>query len=386
MKIQDLTSQLKYKLQGLEKRTHVRSNASIVQINGNLYGLTYRLFVPEKNLKPSNVPIPWRAQWQNLGDTTVLCIVKRYANGNFKVLSELPISRPDFNQAIVDTRIFKNPSGNLAISFNTWTKNPKGSMRAELTRTCKGTWNCTYVAKADIEIYENHASMTKVQYPCLNMKQVLPKGNRCYDGQREEKNWVWWNAPKSKQEHISYFVEPHIVFAKDPVNNTCKLVADTSGGHLMKIRSVYPSMNFLLGTPPIKYTTGEYIAVGHMKYNYKKIDVLNDATLKNKVLHFNKSCDEKNPGALIYMMFFYTFSAKAPYEIKRVGHCFVPPKHGKYLLPFPMGITPSADKYVISYGEADTRVRLLTVSKNEIEKMLMPYDKLDPATYKFMVL
>jgi predicted GH43/DUF377 family glycosyl hydrolase len=58
------------------------------------------------------------------------------------------------------------------------------------------------------------------------------------------------------------------------------------------------------------------------------------------------------------------------------------------MLPFPMGLTTSNDsgKYIVSYGEADRYVKLLTLTKNEIEKMLMDYNNLDVNKYKFMVL
>ena len=146
-------------------------------------------------------------------------------------------------------------------------------------------------------------------------------------------------------------------------------------------------MNFLLGTPPIKFNSEEYIAVGHMKYNYVKTKVLDDRLLRNKILHFNKACNPNKPGNLIYMMFFYTFSTKSPYEIKRIGHCFIPKDHGMYMLPFPMGIANAHNNkdIIVSYGEADRYVKIMTMKRTEIEKMLMDYESLDAEKYKFIV-
>ena len=86
-------------------------------------------------------------------------------------------------------------------------------------------------------------------------------------------------------------------------------------------------------------------------------------------------------------MYFYTFSTEYPYNILRVSHAFIPPTHGKYLLAFPMGIAPvNGNKFAVSYGEADKFVKIMTISTNEIEKMMLNYLTLDPIKYKFKVL
>ena len=120
--------------------------------------------------------------------------------------------------------------------------------------------------------------------------------------------------------------------------------------------------------PPISFNDNEFIAVGHIKYNYNK-DVILDKSkfLKNKVLHFDKSC-WSNPSNLIYMMYFYTFSKKFPFNITKISHAFIPDK-SFYLLAFPMGITKmhNSNDFVISYGEGDCHVKLLHMSFLEIK-------------------
>ena len=382
MLIQDLTKDLKIVHSGFRSYPHVRSNASIVHVKGDTYLLTYRLFIPERKLKTNDVPIPWKSKWQNNDDTTVVCILMRKGT-TFQVLHEHILYS---NQTIVDTRIFKNAKDKLALSFNTWTMFPSGYMSSEIAKACVRTWDCTYVAKCDLSIKHGNFTLSEFEYPCLNLPSVLPKSSRCYEGQREEKNWAWWFTRRN-EEMISYFVEPHIVFKKHKSANKCVKVAETSKNVLKKIKQIHPSLNFLLGTPPIVYNKHEYIAVGHVKYNYKKTAVLPKEMLNNKVLHFNKACNPDKPGHLVYMMYFYTFSAKYPYDIKRVGNAFVPPTSGKYLLPFPMGIANvGKTKYVVSYGEADKRVKLLTLTTGEIEAMLHDYETLTPEKYLFQVL
>jgi len=389
MKTQLLNNQLLLTITEFQKFNHVRFNPSIVHIQDNEYLLCYRLFIPYENLKKSKIPIPWKSKWQNNVDTTVLCKIQLIKNGKFKVLSEdLLQTEPEmYNNRILDTRIFKDINNNVSLSFNTWTTNPKGQIRAELKKQCVGNWSCTYIAKSKLTIKHNKIKLSSFKYPCLNLRSVLPLSNRCHIGQREEKNWVFWYT-KNNNEMISYFVEPHIVFQTNKKDNRCKSIAQTSNGNLSKIKALYGNMNFLLGTPPILYNKNEYIAVGHMKYNYKKSQILKESNLKNKVLHFNKACDPKKPGNLIYMMYFYTFSTTFPYEIKRIGHSFIPKGHGKYLLTFPMGIAnhTNKSKYVLSYGEADQYIKLLTISKKEIENMLLDYNTLRPEEYEFRVL
>ena len=384
MKVQNLTHDFDIKNPNFLLYPHVRSNASIVHHKGNIYYLVYRLFIPISRTKISNVPIPWKVKWQNSEDTTVFCVLRRNADGQFKLVSEQIIHSDDSVNGIVDSRIYKTNDG-YNLSFNTWTQNPKGSIRNDLKKACKGNWNCTYVANAPFKVKD--ASIGSLSFPCLNLDTVMPQSNRCHPGQREEKNWVWWTSSKG-HEMISYFVEPHIVFQKSKNDNTCKLIAQSNGGHLAKIKALYPSMNFLLGAPPIKLNRNEFISVGHVKYNYKKTSAINQKSLVDKVLHFNKACDPKKPGSLIYMMFIYTFDSKPPFALKRISNAFIPPDHGKYLLPFPMGIAPkhNHDGFVISYGEADSFVKLLSITSNELSHMLMDINTLKPEKYKFTVL
>ena len=383
MKVQDLSSQFKLLVPHLKSWPHVRSNASIVHHKDNVYFLVYRLFIPDKKVKVNDVPIPWKAKWSNQLDTTVLCELHRI-NGSFKLISERIVnSKTDKDKSIVDSRIF-NVGNKIGMSFNTWTQYPTGVMKEELKKGCLGSWDCTYVAKSTLNT--TTGTIGKMTFPCLNLKEVLPRSNRCHSGQREEKNWTWWTSP-SGEELISYFVEPHIVFKKSKSNNTCKVIANTNGGYLKKIKQLYPSLNFLLGTPPIRYNKDEFIAVGHVKYNYKQVTALNERHLSNKVLHFNKACNPKKPGSLIYMMFIYTFESKPPYALKRISNAFIPPSHGKYLLPFPMGIAPlnKGNGFVISYGEADRYIKLLNLTHKEVEKSLKDITTLNPEKYKFIV-
>ena len=383
MKVQNLTSDLNYVHKEYKTYPHVRFNPSIVHFTGNIYFMCYRLFIPYNKLKTTNVPSQWRLKWSSKLDTTIFCILK-YTNKRFQVLKEYDLNAENprnVDNPFVDTRIVKSLNDEYILTFNTWTKSPTAKVHSQM-KDCIGTYDCTYIAKANLILKDDEFMLSKFKYPCLNLNIVMPKSNRCFEGQREEKNWVMWYD--GNRENMSYFVEPHIVFKVNKNNNQCKIVGNTSSGSFKKISMLYKSARFLLGTPPIIYNDDEYIAVGHFKYNYKKTTILKKSDLKDKILHFNKSCSD-NPGHLIYMMYFYTFSKKAPYEITRVSHAFIPSEAKKYLLTFPMGITKLEEsKFVISYGEGDVLVKLLTMNRKEIESLLMDYKTLDPTKFKFM--
>ena len=380
MKIEDITKQLKYKVKEYDHFPHVRFNPSILHNKNNEYYICYRLFIPYFRLKNDENPITWKAKWYSNIDTTILAKLK-YNNGKFTVVEEYeltPSNKQNKNQTFVDSRLVKDKNDKTYITFNTWTQNVDKRVH-EGMKECLNSYKCTYIAKSKLNITSN--KLSKFSYPCLNLEMVMPQSNRCFEGQREEKNWVWWYDEKNR-ENISYFVEPHIVFQSN--SGICKIVGNTTTGNLKKLSTKYPGLKFMLGTPPISYNETEYIAVGHAKYNYKKTDILEKSKLKNKILHFNKSCG--NPSNLIYMMYFYTFSKKSPYNITRISHSFIPKNSGKYLLTFPMGIVQLSDnKFVVSYGEADKYVKLMHITRSNINAMLNDYSNLNTEKYKFLV-
>ena len=381
MKIQNITRQLKYTVQEFKTYPHVRFNPCILHIKNNDYFMCYRLFIPYFKLKNDKNPITWKSKWYANVDTTIMVKLK-YINGKFVVLDEYeltPVNSLNEYQTIVDSRLVKDKKNSLFLTFNTWTQDTNTAVHKGM-KDCINTYNCTYIAKSKLNIKSK--KLYKFSYPCLNLDIVMPESNRCHKGQREEKNWVWWYDHNNK-ENISYFVEPHIVFQSNP-SGKCKIVGNTTTGNLKKLSIKYPGLQFMLGTPPISYSDTEYIAVGHAKYNYKKTDILKKSNLKDKILHFNKTCG--NPINLIYMMYFYTFSKKPPYNITRISHAFIPKSHGDYLLAFPMGITNiNYNKFVISYGEADKFVKLMDIPRSNIEKILMEYSTLSPEKYKFLL-
>jgi predicted GH43/DUF377 family glycosyl hydrolase len=133
------------------------------------------------------------------------------------------------------------------------------------------------------------------------------------------------------------------------------------------IKTYNNSIYFSLSTPPIKFNNNN-LAVGHVKIEYKKIY---PNTFFN---NFMKTLDFKNikkHGKYIYFMFLFEYDDK--YNILRMSNFFVPTinnNHLPYYLVFPVGLVEYNNNYLISYGEGDTKCKILTLSKEYITKLL----------------
>jgi len=46
----------------------------------------------------------------------------------------------------------------------------------------------------------------------------------------------------------------------------------------------------------------------------------------------------------------------------------------------------SLDKYIVSYGEGDERAKLMYISSDEINRLLIPAENIKPENYDFFVL
>ena len=385
MKIQDVTNELTYRAH--PTKCNVRFNPSIVHHKKNIFYMVYRLFVPKGNPRNNGIPIPWKTKWKSETQHTVFTVLK-LINGKFKVISETPVVSPDDYQ-IEDARIFKR-TGRCYLSFNTWSWNMKGWTRktanSNTFNRCNSSYSCTYMAKSLLSIKANEVRLKNITFPCLNSSRMLPALKRCYDDQCEEKNWLWFHN-KDNDRLMVYWFEPHTIFKEN--KNKCYIHSETHPKNSTygekALKKVWPTLAFRLSAAPISYNKTEYLAMGHIKYQYLKDTIIPKHILKKKILHFDISCPHKRATKLVYMMFFYTFSKSKPHRVKRVSHAFVP-EDNKYLLPFPMSIANNTcNSFIISYGEGDKLCKMLTMSRSEIESLLIKYEDVNPQNYKFIV-
>ena len=119
---------------------------------------------------------------------------------------------------------------------------------------------------------------------------------------------------------------------------------------------------FSLSTPALPFTNDLYIGVGHVKIIG---DHLNEAEDLPAVTfyHQNSSMIRHPAHNTFYLMYFYTFNPST-LDIVKVSYSFLPP-NVEYGVVFPCGLTLfSSDTYLISYGEADMKMKILAITRN----------------------
>lgn len=442
MRVHDLTHDLTFDPYENSKKgksgTVIRSNASIARVGKNTYVMVYRMFVPKDSDKRTATPMQWRFAWRGKWSGTIYCMLKRdRQTGALRVLKNSEkVVRIGKARASAgeDMRVFRisgddkhgKLDGNLkqkqlGLSYNVWPsgadvlKHAGKGMRDDIRESCAvdEPEGCTFIAYSPAKLVHEESGRFKLDvskkvYPCLNVdkdlpvpwKRIMAKGNRCFEGQREEKNWVWWEYDNGEEKRmmLSYFLYPHVVLSQNDDGRCSALPASPhSIDFFAEIQKKYKTLRFLLGTPPIKFRkegakkAEEYLAVGHAKYDFKKAEasgtpILSNETLSGKRLHYDVACGDA-PSHLIYFMFLYTFDANPPFAVRRISKCFIPPTDSGYLLPFPMGVANAAnDTLFISYGEGDSKVKVLEMTRLEIDQMLLNVNYLDANDYPFDVM
>ncbi|AYV85544.1 MAG: putative WcaK-like polysaccharide pyruvyl transferase [Satyrvirus sp.] len=151
---------------------------------------------------------------------------------------------------------------------------------------------------------------------------------------------------------------------------------------IQQIIDYYDDIYFSLSTPSIGYDDKYKLAVGHVKIDYRiyyensQIDKFKNVAIESTV---------HKHGKFIYFMFLFLYNNE--YEITHISHAFIPTDNKKchlpYLLVFPTGLIKYHDKYLISYGEGDVRTKILSLSKMEINNLLVPINEISSENYKF---
>jgi polysaccharide pyruvyl transferase WcaK-like protein/predicted GH43/DUF377 family glycosyl hydrolase len=121
-------------------------------------------------------------------------------------------------------------------------------------------------------------------------------------------------------------------------------------------------------TPIIKYGD-KWLGCAHIKVVYKKISQI----MPFKKFFIQAKKNIKHHGKYVYFAAFYEFNDKL--EITRVSNPFIPTHfydHLPYLLCMPTGLIWLDDKILLSYGEGDSRCKLIILRKDEIEQLLSP--------------
>jgi hypothetical protein len=178
----------------------------------------------------------------------------------------------------------------------------------------------------------------------------------------------------SHTDNVLYHVEHgiEIIFGEDTrtrvPNNLFKTLKD-----------FYGEENFMasLGTPPVLYTPNTKLMVGHIKVRilgkYPKGSPMEDF----REQYFPNLSEESRirlHNRFIYFMVFIEYDAM-DFRIVRHSMAFIPSfqdNHIPFLLVFPMSIVPliEHDEFQVWYGEGDTRCKVLTLHRTDVESLL----------------
>lgn len=199
-----------------------------------------------------------------------------------------------------------------------------------------------------------------------------------------EKNWIIFDGNITNGElDILYSINGSFEVISGKSMKICEIPV------IRNLIEKYKHIYFSLSTPCLKHSSSEnslnkYISVGHLKIDYR-FDYTNTAFGDFlKEINFFENVKIKKHGRFIYFMFFFIFDNN--YKMTHISDAFIPKKNDEYLpylLVFPSGFEKMNEEYIVSYGEGDERSKLLFLSSNEVNNMLVPLENNDNYDMKF---
>ncbi len=215
-----------------------------------------------------------------------------------------------------------------------------------------------------------------------------------------EKNWTLYNIIYNKNNKEKYFQFIHD-FEKDglygvdfnTLTNKCyKKLLVSYPKNTIPIHKNNDYCRFSIGSTALKYNKDEYLAIGHIKINLKTIkkDKLKIFTTKKdkkiqKIYnnHFHKIAlkihrllknkyDKKYRPHHQYIYGIFLFIYNQNDKTLKISNIYFPePKYKFYFsLSFPMSIININNKYIISSGYGDYTNILISLEKDELDKII----------------
>lgn len=432
------TSLLRSSYEGNDVNRMVRFTPSIdifaEDENSIVYVMSYRIWLSNQMSKTpvrttGDVGHPWVHFWRDSKiDSTAFCWlqVSRTNSRSVRVLYEyMPTSRA----AKIDMRILRDPCkpttyhttfNNFGIlhpkkyrkTYNLmgesnikpvcfFYKTPKNVVHKQPTKTLLQK-NRTLKEKHKTSILQQSWCTFQMKSTLTFRKDTLKPvfsniGLTCpQHHQRFEKNHqVFMDA--NKKVNYQYALTPWTFF-----DSKCAKTVPDPATLFSRVANYYDpgnasyfskSVQFSCSTPLISFTDKLYIAAGHFKIYYERsfpkgspIDLFLKETkrvLSIKNLTYESHEDVIHP-ELLYGMFLYTVDKKTM-KLDKVTRSFVPLyKSYKQALSFPSGITRhSSNEILVAYHENDMTIRLLSLTTDEITKMLSFDSQTSPSEYPF---
>ena len=145
------------------------------------------------------------------------------------------------------------------------------------------------------------------------------------------------------------------------------------------------------GSWGIEYDGNDILFVGHIVIYLNKLDktkvakyIANNPTTQKTKNLINVFTERKyaHPLKMLYYQIFFTID-QVNNEISHISHAFnvFKSKELDTAINFPIGLTNVKNDYIISYGESDYKSVLLTLTKEEVDRLLV---YTDPSEFKLL--
>ncbi|MBP02878.1 MAG: hypothetical protein CMM25_08730 [Rhodospirillaceae bacterium] len=345
----------------------------------------------------------WDTDWNMAWDGGGVSIIRVFEDGRVKVVHDMiPVSETTY---VLDARLvfWRNE---FHLIYNRYTKNgwfPDTNPELENCYKYPGKGLCITMETHPIKI-------TKKGIYALGPPRILCRDKHT----RFEKNWSLV-LPVEKKRLIHYSFTPQLKFlesdARDDHNNDrCTWRVAPRSDVFMKLYSYYKLVlpplvanGIAVTTPLIDFDKDHWIGVGRIKIDYKKLD-LERGPLRNSKLgkfmnllrtvlnipsvapkdwfKFSRAIHD----TLVYFSFFYTINKKT-LAIGQFSPAFLPqsPDVDYFAtISFPVAIQPfTRGKFAVSIGIADIDCGIITISRDELRKMMIYTNRTRPQDFDF---
>tara|TARA_B100000902_G_scaffold399588_1_gene471204 strand:- start:5356 stop:6723 length:1368 start_codon:yes stop_codon:yes gene_type:complete len=379
------------------------------------YLMCYRATLPcsSKGARPKEPREPphklsmWDTNWNSCWDGVGFCVIKVYEDGKVKVKNDMvPVHETTH---VLDARlVFWRDDFHLI--YNRYTKKgwyPDTNPALENCYKYPGQGLCITMETHPIKI-------TKNGIQSLGEPRILCRDKHT----RFEKNWSIV-LPQQKKRLIHYSFIPQMKFLEsDHIEggerkDYCNWKIAPRSDFFMKLQTLYGKVlppvaanGIAVTTPLVDFDKDHWIGIGRIKVDYKKLDLTNKGSLRNtklgkfmNLLRIMLGIPSVEPAewfkysrhmhdTLVYFSFFYTVNKKT-LSIGQFSPAYLPqcPDVNYFsTICFPMAIQPfTKGKFAIGIGIADIDCGIITISRDEIRKMMVYSNRSRVSDFDFQI-
>lgn len=197
------------------------------------------------------------------------------------------------------------------------------------------------------------------------------------------KNWALFPLQNTSApfEMLQQLLPTYVV--KQTTKNDCVVSTPPLNKTIDKFFTFDPRgrYQFSLGTPLVNFGRRTLLGVGHSRFKYPHVDdpvsVAEDTpNWRRFVTHLGRT-NYTQVSINVYFMYFYTLDTQTR-ELTQLSHSFLVRPHMPYYLQFPIGLCEGVRKnhFLISYGDADFKAKIMEISRRDIRSLLHPADRM----------